>query len=143
MISRYSSITAIGSFTAINGGATDYLRIDPAKCTGGADPPLRTSIEAAPGEDGALILPPLDDAWIITLGGDLIIKSSSTESGYFSALDTLFALLKTDLDGLKAAPGNLTHSGTTLKVWKYGAISDSWSNQIKSVTFGLVADVFA
>lgn len=143
MITRYSSISAIGSFTAINEGATDYLRLDPTKCTGGADPPLRTSIEQAPGADGALILPPLDDAWIITLAGDLIIRSASTEAAYFTALDTLLALLKTDLDALKAAPGDLVHSGATLKVWKYAPISDSWAGIIKSVTFGLVVDVFA
>lgn len=140
---RYSSISAIGDFTALTPASIDYLRLDPTRCAGGDDAPLRVTVEPAPGEDGALIFAPLDDAQILTLAGDLVITSSGTEAGYFAALDTLFGSLKTALDALKTAPDDLVHSGGTLKVWKYAQIDSSWTGIVKSVTFGLVVDVFA
>jgi hypothetical protein len=138
---RYSSISAIGDFTALSSATPDYLRIDPTKCSGGADAPLRTTIEPAPGQDGALIFPPLDDAQIITLAGDLVITSSGSDSGYFAALDTLYASLKAAIDALKTAPDDLVHSGGSLSVWKYAPIDTSWAGITKSVTFALVVDV--
>jgi hypothetical protein len=138
---RYSTISAIGVFTALSSATPDYLHIDPTRCSGGADAPLRTSVEPAPGADGALIFPALDDAQIITLAGDLVITSAGDESGYFSALDTLIAALKSALDALKAAPDDLVHSGGTLSVWKYAPLETSWGGITQSVTFGLVVDV--
>jgi hypothetical protein len=138
---RYSSISAIGTFTALSAADADYLHLDPTRCTGGADAPLRTTIEPYPGSSGAFIFPPLDDAQIITLAGDLIITSAGDESGYFTALDTLFASLKTALDALKTAPNNLVHSGGSLPVWKYAPIDTSFAGIVMSVTFGLVVDV--
>jgi hypothetical protein len=140
---RYSTISQIGSFTAVNGGAADYFLPDPTKCTGGDDAPLRTTVEPAPGLDGALILPPLDDAQIITLAGPLIITSAGDEAGYFAAMDTLFAALKTALAALKVAPDDLVSSDGTVKVWKYAGIDSGWEDLTKTVTFGLVVDVFA
>jgi hypothetical protein len=137
---RYSSISAIGDFTALSPSSTDYLHLDPARCSGGADATLRTTVEDAPGADGVLIEPPLDGAQIITLAGVLVIRSDGSESGYFSALDTLFGSLKTALDALKAAPDDLVHSGGTLSVWKYAPIDTSFSGLLMSVTFGLVVD---
>lgn len=136
---RYSTISQIGGFTALNGLVADSLLLDPTRCTGGADAPLRTTVEPAPGEDGALIEPPLDDAQIITLAGLLNITSGDR----FTGTDTLLASLKTALDALKIAPGNLVHGGGTLKVWKYAPIDPSWENGMMSVTFGLIVDVFA
>lgn len=138
---RYSTISAVGTFTALSPATPDYLRMNPAACTGGADAPLRTTVEPSPGADGALIFPPLDDAQIITLSGDLIIKSTSAEAGYFTAVDTLLAALKTALDAMKAAPDDLVHSGGTLSVWKYAPIETTWAGILMSVTFGLVVDV--
>jgi len=140
----YQSITAIGSFTALTPADEDYLAIDPAKCSGGGGPPPRTTIEAAPGQPGALIFPPLDDAWIITLAGDLFVTSTghSSEEGYFAAVATLFASLKAALDSLKTAPGSLVHSGGTESVWFNAAIDPTWQDFFMcSVTFGLVVDV--
>lgn len=142
---RYSTISAIGGFTAINGGATDYLHLVPSNCSGGADAPLRTTVEDAPGLDGALIFPPFDGAQVITLSGDFVIKSAGDESGYLAAQDTLFGSLKSALDALKTAPDDLVHSGGSLKVWKYAPIDTSWDDNAKilSVTFSLIVDVFA
>lgn len=137
---RYSTITAIGGFTEINGGATDHLRLVPSRCTGGADAPLRVNVEDAPGADGALIFPPLDGPQIITLSGDLDIRSTGVEVGYLAAIDTLLGILKSDLDALKASPGSLVHSGGTLSVWKYAPIETSWDGTIMGVTFGLIVD---
>lgn len=137
---RYSTISAIGGFTALTPATADYLRIDPARCTGGADAPLRTTVEPAPGANGVLIFPPLDDAQIITLAGDLIITSTVVEAGYFSAVDTLLAAIKSALDALKTAPDDLVHSAGTLSVWKYAPLDTSWAGTIMSVTFGLVVD---
>lgn len=140
---RYSTISQLGGFTAFDIGSTDYLRLDPTKCTGGEDAPLRTTVEAAPGADGVLIFPPLDDAQIITLVGDLIIKSASDESGYFAAMDTLQASLKSALDALKTAPDDLVHAGGTRQVWKYAGIESSYQGALKTLTFSVIVDVFA
>lgn len=138
---RYSSISAIGDFTALSPASTDWLRLNPARCSGGDDAPLRITIEQAPGYDGVLIEPPLDDAQILTLAGELIITSDGSESGYFSALDTLFGSLKSALDAMKAAPDDLVHSGGTLSVWKYAPLDKSVNGTLMSVTFGLIVDV--
>lgn len=137
---RYSSISAIGDFTALSESSYDYLALNPAACSGGADAPLRTTVEDAPGADGALIEPPLDGAQIITLAGLLIVTSAGDESGYLSALDTLLGSLKSALDALKAAPDDLVHSGGTLSVWKYAPLDTSWNGTLMSVTFGLIVD---
>lgn len=140
---RYSTISQIGTFTDLSTGSADYLKLDPGRCTGGDDAPMRTIVEPAPGLDGALIFPPLDDAQILTLGGDLVIRSAGDESGYLAAQDALLASLKAALDALKAAPGDLVHSAGTVSVWKYAGIDGGWQGVIKTVTFGLVVDVFA
>jgi len=93
-----------------------------------------------------LIFPPLDDAQVITLAGDLVVTSTghSAEDGYFDAVDALFDELKAALDLLKSAPNDLVHSTGTLKVWKNGPLDDNWSSfWVCSVTFSLVVDVFA
>lgn len=138
---RYTSISQIGTFTALDEGSTDYLRLVPGSCSGGADAQLRTTVEPAAGIDGPLIFPALDDAQIITLAGDLIINSAGTEPDYFDAIDTLLASLKSALDALKSAPDDLVHSGGTLSVWKYAPIDTTWAGITMSVTFGLVVDV--
>jgi hypothetical protein len=138
---RYSTISAIGDFTAFTPADSDYLLIVPSRCSGGADAPLRTTVEPAPGADGALIFPPLDDAQILTLAGDLVITSDGSESGYFDAIDTLLASLKSALDALKTAPDDLVHSAGTLSVWKYAPLDTSFEGTVMSVTFGLVVDV--
>ena len=148
---RPETITAIGSFTALTNADDDYLAIDPSRCTGFADAPLRTTFEPIPGADGVLILPAYDDAQILTLAGDLIVTStgSSSESGYQAAVDTLLASLKTALDAMKSSAGTLTHSGGSLSVWKQAPIDASWAlagssagvPYVMQVTFGLVVDV--
>jgi len=140
---RYSTISQIGTFTALDESATDWLRLDPTKCTGGDDPPMRTTVEPAPGLDGVLIFPPLDDAWIITLAGDLIITSATDEAGYFAAMDTLLDSLRSALDALKTAPDDLVSNDGTVSVWKYAPLDSSYQGALKSVTFGLIVDVFA
>lgn len=136
---RYSTISAIGDFTALSPASTDYLHLDPSACTGGVAAPLRTNVEDKPGADGPLIFPPLDGPQIITLSGVLVVRSA-TGAGYFTAMDTLLASLQSALDALKTAPDDLVHSGGTLSVWLYSAISDGWEGMGKTVTFGLVVD---
>lgn len=141
---RYASIEAIGSFTALSNFDQDYLAIDPARCSGGGGPPQRTNIEDAPGLPGALIFPPLDGAWVLTLAGDLFVTSvgASSEPGYFEAVDTLIASLKAALDSLQTAAGSLIHAGGTESVWFNSALDPTWTDFFMcSVTFGLVVDV--
>ncbi|SRR6266404_700754 len=141
-----TTISVIGGFTALTNATADYLALDPDRCTGLGGPDLRTTIEDAPAQNNALIFPPFDGAWIITLAGDLVVTSTgpSSEAGYRPAVRTLLASLKTALDALKAAPNNLTHSGGTEKVWLYSKLDPTWSNyHICTVTFGLVVDAFA
>lgn len=141
---RVSTISQIGTFTALSpDAAPDWLRLDPARCSGTSDAPLRTTVEPAPGADGALVFPPLDDAQIVTLGGDLIITSVSGDPFYMDAVDALFAALKAALDALKAAPDSLVSNDGTVAVWKYAPLEPSWQNALMGVTFGLVVDVSA
>lgn len=142
----YQQISGIGAFVALDSSHGDYVAIDPSRCTGLGDAALRTTTYDAPGQDGELIFPPLDGAHIITLVGDLVVTSTgvSAEPGYFAAVDALYGSLKTALDAMKTAPGNLVTPGGTLKVWKYGPVEDEWQNYwLASVTFSLIVDVFA
>src|SRR4029077_21029895 len=42
---RYSTISKIGGFTALNGAAPDHWEMRPNACTGGDDADLRTTVE--------------------------------------------------------------------------------------------------
>lgn len=145
------SITQIGAFTALDNaylqaGLPDYLAIDPEACSGFGDPPQRTTVYDAAGEDGALIYPPLDGALQMTIVGDLVVTSTgySSESGYMDAVTTLYQDLKAALDALKTAPDDLVHGAGSMKVWKNGPLDPSFpSFWTMRVTFALVQDVFA
>lgn len=142
----YQKISAIGGFTALTNADADYLALDPARCTGLGDPALRTTTYDAPGEDGELIFPAKDGQHVITLVGDLVVTSedAGTMDDYFTAVDTLYALLKTAIDAMKSGTGDLVTPGGTLKVWKFGPVEDEWQNfWVCSVTFSLIVDVFA
>lgn len=142
----YQKITGIGSFTALTNADADYLAIDPSRCTGLGDAALRTTAYDAAGEDGENIFDALDGQHVITLVGDLICTSadSSDMDAYFAAVDTLYASLKSALDGMKSTPGDLVTNGGTLKVRKWGPAEDGWQNYwLCSVTFSLIVDVFA
>lgn len=144
---RYRTITQLGTFSAFTNVDDDYLALAASRCNGGGDAPVRTTVEAAPGADGALILPPLDDAQVITLAGDLVVTSTglSVEPGYREAVEALLASLKAAIDDGKSAPISLAHSDGTLKVWKHSAVDESWDDfeNVCSVTFSLIVDVFA
>jgi len=133
---RWSTISAIGDFTALNGNATDYLSTTPGRCTD--SPSLRTTVEDAPGADGVLVFPPLDGARILTIGGEIIIRSAGGESGYLAAIDMLYNSLASALASLKTAPDDLVHSGGTLSVWLYSPLVPGWEDLMQTVTFGLV-----
>lgn len=133
---RFGSISAIGAFTAVNGGATDYLSCDPQRCV--AAPSLRTTVEDAPGADGVLVFPPLKGSEIWTISGPLVIRSDGSESGYFSAIDTLVASLAAALEAMRAAPDDVAHSAGTTSCWLYAPLLESWNDIEKIVTFGLV-----
>ena len=138
-IVNYSTISQIGGFTALSEATTDWLRITPDRCTGGADADVRTNVEDAPGANGVLVLPALIGQQIITLGGDMIIRSSADGgSGMVAARDTLLAALKVALGVMMDAPANLVHSGGTLSCWKYSKLDTSYANGLMAVTFGLV-----
>lgn len=139
---RVSTIEQIGVFTALSPtAAPDWLRLDPGRCSGVSDKPLRTTVEPVAGGDGAFVFPPLDDAQIMTLGGDLIITSVSGDPFYMDAVDALFASLKAALDALKTAPGPLVSNDGTAAIWKYAPLDSSWQGALMGVTFGLVVDV--
>lgn len=144
---RPATITQIGAFTALSNTVADYLAIAPSRCSGFGDPPARTTLEPAPGIDGVLVFPPLDDAWAITLVGDLVVTSTgaSSETGYRDAVEALYQSLKTAIDAGKTAAIDIVHSGGTLKVWKNGPVDQEWDDfeTVCSVTFSVVVDVFA
>lgn len=139
---RVSSITAIGTFTALSPATPDWLRLVPGRCTGLADADLRTDVEDAPGQDGALVFAPLDGQQPITLGGDLIITSDGSDPGYMEAAETLFAVLQTALAALKAAPDDLTWPTGSMSVWKNGKLEPTFdeNSKLTAVTFGLIVD---
>ena len=142
----FQQITGIGSFTTLSNADDDYLAIDPNRCSGLGDAPLRTTIYDAPGLDGSLIFPPLDGQHVITLVGDLIVTSTglSAEAGYFTAVEALYNSLKSALDASKTAAQDLVTTGGTLKFWKNGPLEEEWQNfWVCSVTFSLIVDVFA
>lgn len=140
----YQQISAIGAFTALTNASADYLALDPARCTGLGDAALRTTTYDTPGADGELIFPALDGQQVFTLVGDLVVTSTNDISAYFTALDTLYNSLKSALDTLKAAPGDLVTPGGTMKVWKFGPLEDEWQNfWVASVTFSLIRDLSA
>lgn len=138
---RYTTISQLGSFTAFTPGTAaswGYLNLDPANCSGGTDAPLRTTDEPIPGADGVYVLPPFDDAQIITLAGTLATVDTDT------AIDDALTALKTTLDALKTAPDDLVHSAGTYKVWKYGEIDETWDGiTFMAVTFSVIRDVTA
>jgi hypothetical protein len=135
---RWNSISAIGTLTDVNTSSGDCLIPIPARCKRARS--LRTTVEDAPGDDGALVFPPLDGAEILTIGGILRIRSATSESGYLSAVDTLLATIDTALLALKAAPDDLVHSGGTLSVWLYAHLDEAWDNALMNVTFSLVVE---
>lgn len=132
---RWNTISAIGTLTDVNTSGDCLLPI-PSRCAD--NPSLRTTVEDAPGADGVLVFPPLDGARILTITGLLRINSAGDESGYFAAQDTLFGTIETALAALKAAPGNLVHSGGSLSVWLYSPLAPSVEGILEYVTFGLV-----
>lgn len=142
-----TTITAIGAFTALSSAVADYLALDPEACTGLGGPVLRVEDdEDAPAEDGNLIFPRLDGGWVVTLVGDILATSTgfSSEAGYRAAVRAVMVSLKSALDSLKAAPGDLTHSGGTEKVWFHSAIDPTWTSfHTCRVTFGVIVDAFA
>jgi hypothetical protein len=137
---RYSSISAIGAFTALAPASTDWLALDPRRCSGGAGPSLRAYYEDVPGGDGVLVYDALDGAQIVTLAGDLIITSAGDEAGYLAAIDTLYGSLASALATGKTGDITLTHSGGSLSCRYYSAIDHGWDGAVKSVTFGLIVN---
>lgn len=135
---RFGSITAIGSFTAINGVEDDYLSCDPQRCV--STPSLRTTVEDKPGADGVMIFPPLEGAQILTISGPIVIRSDGSESGYYDAIDTVVASLAAQLDAMKTATDTVSHSGDTMNCWLYSPLLESWEEVIKIVTFGLIVE---
>jgi hypothetical protein len=135
------TITAIGAFTALSSATADYLQLDPQRCSLPANGTARTTVEPKAGADGVFVELALEGEQILTLGGDLIVTSNgnSSEAGYFTAVATLIASLKTALDALKAADANLVHAGGSTPVRWYSALEPTWQNFFAcSVTFGLV-----
>lgn len=135
---RVSTISAIGSFSAVNGGASDSLIIVPGRSTV-PEADLRSDVEDVPGGAGIMLIGDiLEGQQILTLGGYLEITSDGTESGYFDAIDTLYASLKSALQAMETASGNLVHSGGTLACRYYNPLTPSWEGVLKYVTFGLI-----
>lgn len=137
---RVSTISAIGGFTAVNGGATDSVRFLPGRSSV-PEPDLRPDVEDAPGADGILIIGDiLEGPQILTLGGYLDIQSDGSESGYLNAIDTLYAALKAGLDAMRASSQALVHSGGSLNCRYYNPLTPSWEDAIKYVTFGVIVE---
>ncbi len=134
---RFGSVTAIGSFTALTSSSTDYLSLTPSRCVD--SPSLRTTVEDQPGGPGVLVFPPLRGARILTFGGQVVIRSDGSDSGYYTAIDTLVASLETALASMEAAPDDVDHSGGSLSCWTYAPLLPTWEDVVRVVTFGLVA----
>ncbi len=134
---RFGSVTAIGSFTALTSSSTDYLSLTPSRCVD--TPTLRTTVEDAPGAPGVLVFPPLRGARILTFGGQVVIRSDGSDSGYYSAIDTLVASLESALAAMEGAPDDVDHSGGSLSCWAYAPNAPTWDDITRLCTFSLVA----
>lgn len=135
------TITAIGTFTALTSASANYLQLDPQRCSLPANGLARTTVEAKPGADSAIVEDAFEGEQILTLGGDLVVTSNgnSSEAGYFTALGTLLGSLKTALDALKTADDNLVHAAVNTPVRWYAPLEPTWTNYyVCAVTFGLV-----
>lgn len=137
---RPETITAIGDFTALTDSDTDYLAIDPGRCSGVDDAPLRTTVYPKAGTDGAFVFPPLDDAQILTLCGAAIINSAGEPDDYRDAVETLFQSLLSALNAMKAAPDALVHTDGSVDVRKHSAAEKSWEGAVCFFTFAVVVD---
>lgn len=135
---RAETITAIGGFTALTDSTTDYLAIDPGRCSGEGDAPLRTTLIPKAGADGVFVFPPFDDAQIITLCGAAIINSTGEPDTYRAAVETLFQLLRTALNAMKASTGTLTHTGGSSTIRKHAPLEKSWEGPVCFFTFSVV-----
>lgn len=131
----YSSISAVGSFTDVNTDAPPFWFVDPARCSGGDGPDLRSPTEAKSGTDGVMIFPRLDDAWVITLGGPIVGTGDPEDT------EDLIAALKAALDAMKATPDALVHPGGSLDVMYHSRLDVGWDGGLKVVTFGLIVVV--
>lgn len=134
---RFGSVTAIGAFSALTPASTDYLSLTASRCVD--TPSLRTTVEDSPGASGVIVFPPLDGARILTFGGEVVIRSDGSESGYYAAIDTLVASLESALASMKAAPDDVDHSGGSLSCWLYAPNVPTWDDITRIVTFSLVA----
>ena len=125
------TISQIGALTELSQAVQDdWLAFDPQACKGAAGPNYRSTVEPAPGADGAFVFDDLDDAWLLTLVGDLMVTSNglSTEGDYFGAVRILMGTIKSALDTLKTSTGNLVHSGGTETCKAIGALDDTWTS---------------
>lgn len=137
---RPESITAIGTFDALTSADTDYLAIDPGRCAGVDDAPLRTSVFPRAGADGVFVFTPYEDAQIMTLSGAAIINSASEPDDYREAVETLFQSLRSALNAGKSATITLTHADGSVDVRKYGAAEKTWEGAVCFFTFSVVVD---
>lgn len=137
---RADTVSAIGTFTALTDSDTDYLAIDEGRCSGQGDAPMRTSLFPKAGANGAFVLPPFDDAQIITLCGAAIVNSAGDPTGYGDAVEALYQSLRTALNLMKAAPDALVHADGSIDVWKHAPLEKSWEGVVAFFTFSVVVD---
>lgn len=133
--------TPWGTIT-FNASSGDTYKNDPSSCSGLDMAPVRSSIDDKPQTSGGIVHPAFLGARHVTLGGQLIIRSSSTEAGYLTARATLEQNLIAALTSILNTTGTYAwnEGGTTRTITVTcnleALFSGAW---LKTYVFGLVA----
>jgi hypothetical protein len=140
--SSSATLTTGGGTITLNAGTGDTYWNDPTQCAGLDMAPIRSTVDDKPQTDGGIVHPMFFGARHITLGGDLVVRSSGTEAGYLAARAALEQNLIAALTSIMNADGTYSwdDGGTTRTVTvrcdQQAVIAGTW---LKSYVFGLVA----
>ncbi len=139
---QYSSITAIGSLTAVNRFDQDALILEREMCSGLEMADVRTDDEDAPGQSGILAFPRFAGGQPITLGGRLSIVSTGADGAVQDACDVLEASIISALTAMMGTPDDIVWTGGgggSISVFTHSRYVPSGDGIIRKCQFGLMA----
>lgn len=138
-----ATLTTPGGTLTFNAATGDTLWLDPSQSSGLDQAPLRTPIDKKPGAPGGIVFPFLRDARHVTLGGELFIRSSGTETGYVTARNALEQTIRAALESIEDADGTFAITPTGLSTMSLTVRCDvpvTFAGLlVKTFLFGLVA----
>ncbi len=134
------TLTTPGGTITFNAASGDAYYNDPTQCAGLGQAPLRVTIEDKPQTSGGILHPTFRAARHVTIGGIILIRSASTDSGIVSARTTMIDNLIAALESIENADGTLSwdSAGSSLTVRSEIPFDPSGS-LVKAYVFGLVA----